>query len=103
MSADGRARGAVESPFEAGKLEQVAWDAEAGKVTFVRQSEDMGTIKFQAILEGDAMTGTIDLAGEFTMQFRAKRVKEQEIAGADTGAAPGSEEGSPDHDQEDQD
>jgi carboxypeptidase Q len=87
MSNDGRIRGTLDSEYIGGKLRNIAFDANAGVLTFVMASE-MGRVNYRAEVRGDEMSGTISFDSEFSMNFAATRVQ-QEVEPAEE--APGGE------------
>jgi len=92
MSDDGRIRGTLDSEFIGGKLRNIAFDPDAGVLTFVMASE-MGRINYKAEVTGDEMSGTISFDSEFTMAFKGTRVKQADEAAEDApaGEAPAEE------------
>ncbi len=84
MSTGGRVRGTVESPIVSGKISKASFDPATNKLQFLFVSE-MGEIAYDATVTGDEMTGTLGIEDAFSMDFRAKRVaddQEGEAAGA---------------------
>ncbi|MHC5022909.1 MAG: M28 family metallopeptidase [Planctomycetota bacterium] len=84
MSDDGRVRGRMTSQMGEGRLRRVRFDPESGTLTFSYASEAMGGMRldFNAKLEGETITGTMDFEGEFSMPFAATREKAADIAAA---------------------
>ncbi len=85
MSTDGRVRGTVESPIVSGKISKASFDPATNKLTFLFVSE-MGEIAYDATVSGDEMTGTLGIEDAFSMDFKAKRVADDQEDGA-AGAA----------------
>ena len=84
MGTDGRVRGAVESPIVSGKISKASFDPATNTLTFLFVSE-MGEIAYDATVNGDEMTGTLGIEDAFSMDFKAKRVtddQEDPAAGA---------------------
>ncbi len=77
MSTDGRVRGTVESPIVSGKISKASFDPATNKLTFLFVSE-MGEIAYDAAVSGDEMTGTLGIEDAFSMDFKAKRVADDQ-------------------------
>ncbi|NNF42651.1 MAG: M20/M25/M40 family metallo-hydrolase [Phycisphaerales bacterium] len=69
----GHLEGRIESRMGDDPLQTITWDPAAKKLTFGRDTEQMGMIKFVATVDGATMKGTLDIDGSFQMQFEAER------------------------------
>ena len=85
MSTDGHVRGGVVSPMVSGKISKASFDPATNKLKFLFVSE-MGEIAYDATVNGDEMTGTLGIEDAFSMDFKAKRVADDQEGGA-VGAA----------------
>ncbi len=85
MSTDGRVRGTVESPMVSGKISKASFDPATNKLKFLFVSE-MGEIAYDVTVNGNEMTGTLGIEDAFSMDFKAKRVADDQEDGA-AGAA----------------
>ena len=84
MSTAGGVRGTVESPIVSGKISKASFDPATNELKFLFVSE-MGEIAYDATVTGDEMTGTLGIEDAFSMDFKAKRVaddQEDEAAAA---------------------
>ncbi len=88
MSTDGRVRGTVESPIVSGKISKASFDPATNKLKFLFVSE-MGEIAYDATVNGDEMTGTLGIEDAFSMDFKARRVADDQEVGAADAAETG--------------
>ena len=75
VAKDGRVRGTLSSPVGEGRIKEGSWDAATGSATF-KATSDMGPLEMAVKLEGERLTGTIELGGKHT--FSAQRLPLQD-------------------------
>jgi hypothetical protein len=72
-SDDGRIRGKVDSQIGNETFSDGKFDAATNKLTFGYNSEMMGRLKWEATIDGDKISGTINIEEQFSMPFKGER------------------------------